>query len=91
MKRADRLCRKLVVGNLGREMEFLRKNKLLFDIIAFIVFAFASYLFFDEYFEDKKQKIKLVTAIANGLMAVIKMLDLINKNGNRSHKNNNKE
>ena len=66
-------------------MSFFKKYKLHFDILAFLVFALATWMFLDEYLEGHK-KIKLVIGIASGLMAVIRLIDLI---GNlRKEKNN---
>ena len=57
-------------------MNFLRKYRLQFDILAILVFAFAAFMFIDEYAIEKK-KMQLVTGIASGLMAIIKLIDVI--------------
>ena len=58
-------------------MSFFRKNKFFFDILATIVLAAGSVLYWLEYTSTDGKKMDLITAIATGLLAIIKLTDII--------------
>jgi hypothetical protein len=60
--------------------KFIRKHRLFFDILTFIVFGLCSYFYFDGYFngefENSKQKnMQLFGAIVLGLLSLIKLVE----------------
>ncbi len=56
---------------------FFRKYKLQVDIFLILVFTVVSVMKFIEYPGAENKKMKLVSAIAFGLAAIIKAVDLV--------------
>jgi hypothetical protein len=56
---------------------FFNKNKFLFDILAFVVFAGGSVMYWFDYAGPGKKKIHLISAIVFALLAVLKFVDVM--------------
>lgn len=56
---------------------FFKKHKFLFDILALIIFAGGSVMYWFDYSANENKKIHLIAAIVMGVMAILKLTDVI--------------
>ncbi|HSU28650.1 MAG TPA: hypothetical protein VLJ68_09735 [Chitinophagaceae bacterium] len=56
---------------------FIRKNKLVFDVLATLVFAAVSVFKWYDYYGSDGKKMDLIGGIVFGLMAIVKLDDVI--------------
>ena len=58
-------------------MSGLKKNKLLFSVLAALIFIAGSVFYWFQYSSPDGKKMDLVTAIVTGILAIIKIIDAI--------------